>query len=68
MIALVVDWSSDQSGSILPPRKAAELELNSVSPSPDTVKEEKQNSKIHVSQLLTWEPSQAKVNSKPDIT
>ena len=40
MIALV-DRSSDLSGSILTPRKAAELELNSVSPSPDTVEEEK---------------------------
>jgi len=41
MVALVIDRSSDLSGSILTPRMAAELELNSVSPSPDTVKEEK---------------------------
>ena len=41
MVAPVIDRSSDLSGSILTPRKAAELELNSVSPSPDTVKEEK---------------------------
>jgi hypothetical protein len=68
MVALVVDRSSDLSGSILPPRKAAELELNSVSPSPDTVEEETSISKIHSSQLLVWEPSQATVNSKPDIT
>jgi len=68
MVALVIDRSSDLSGSILPPRKAAELELNSVSPSPDTVEEETSISKIHSSQLLVWEPSQATVNSKPDIT
>ena len=41
MVAPVIDRSSDLSESILPPRKAAELELNSVSPSPDTVEEEK---------------------------
>ena len=47
MVALVIDRSSDLSGSILTPRMAAELELNSVSPSPDTVKEEK-----HITQRI----------------
>jgi hypothetical protein len=41
MIALV-DRSSDLSGSFLPATVAAELELNSVSPPPDTVEEEKE--------------------------
>ena len=45
MVAPVIDRSSDLSGSILTPRKAAELELNSVSPPPDTVKEEKDKTK-----------------------
>jgi hypothetical protein len=45
MVALVIDRSSDLSGSILTPRVAAELELNSVSPPPDMVEEEKEKLK-----------------------
>ena len=43
MVALVIDRSSDLSGSILPVIVAAELELNSISPPPDMVEEEKHN-------------------------
>ena len=68
MVALVIDSSSELSGSILTASVAAELELNGISPPPDTVEEEIHNKEIHSSQLLVWEPSQAKVNSKPDIT
>ena len=43
MVALVIDRSSDLSGSILTVSVAAELELNGISPPPDTVEEEKYN-------------------------
>ena len=43
MVALVIDESSDSSGSILTASVAAELELNGLSPPPDTVEEEKTN-------------------------
>ena len=46
MVALVIDRSLDLSGSILTATVVAELELNSVIPPPDTVEEEKVNSKI----------------------
>ena len=42
MVALVIDSSSELSGSILTATVAAELELNGISPPPDTVEEETQ--------------------------
>jgi hypothetical protein len=44
MVALVIDRSSDLSGSILTATVASELELNGISPPPDMVEEEKSNS------------------------
>ena len=41
MVAPVIDRSSDLSGSILTASVVAELELNGINPSPDTVEEEK---------------------------
>ena len=46
MVALVIDSSSELSGSILTATVVAELELNSINPPPDTVEEEKDNLKI----------------------
>ena len=43
MVALVIDSSSELSGSILTATVAAELELNGISPPPDTVEEETHN-------------------------
>jgi len=40
MTALVMVTTSVITGSILPPRVVAELELNSVNPPPDTVEED----------------------------
>ena len=68
MVALVIDRSLDLSGSILTSTVASELELNGISPPPDMVEEEIFNSMYPSSSLLVGEPSQAKVNSKPDIT
>jgi hypothetical protein len=46
----------------------AELELNSVSPPPDTVEEEKKEKKRFLKvKHLTGEPNLVKVNSKPEI-
>ena len=42
MVALAGSLLVSLPGSILPPRVAAELELNCISPPPDTVEEEKQ--------------------------
>ena len=44
MVALVIDRSLDLSGSILTASVASELELNGISPPPDTVEEETHNS------------------------
>ena len=46
MVALVIDRSSDLSGSILTATVVADLELNSINPPPDTVEEEIHNSMI----------------------
>ena len=46
MVALVIDSSSELSGSILTATVVAELELNSINPPPDMVEEEKDNLKI----------------------
>ena len=46
MVALVIDSSSELSGSILTAIVASELELNGISPPPDTVEEETHNSMI----------------------
>ena len=43
MVPLVIDSSSELSGSILTASVASELELNGISPPPDTVEEEKHN-------------------------
>ena len=42
MVALVIDSSSELSGSILTVTVASELELNGISPPPDMIEEEQQ--------------------------
>ena len=54
MVALVIDRSSDLSGSILPVTVAAELELNSISPPPDMVEEEKHKLKEPFKLITCW--------------
>ena len=46
----------------------AELELNSVSPPPDTVEEEKKETRKRFpkAKYLTGEPNLVKINSKPE--
>ena len=57
--------------SILTATVVAELELNSISPPPDTVEEEKKEktkgTRSLKEKVLTGEPNLVKVNSKPEI-
>jgi hypothetical protein len=46
----------------------AELELNSISPPPDKVEEEKEKEKNPISEILKGEPSHVKANSKREIS
>ena len=54
MVALVIDRSSDLSGSILTAIVASELELNGISPPPDMVEEEKHKLKEPSKLITCW--------------
>jgi len=54
MVALVIDRSSDLSGSILTVTVASELELNGISPPPDMVEEEKYKLKEPFKLITCW--------------
>ena len=54
MVALVVDKSSDLSGSILTASVVAELELNSINPPPDMVEEEKRKLRDSLKLITSW--------------
>ena len=54
MVALVIDRSSDLSGSILTVTVVAELELNSINPPPDTVEEEKHKLRDSLKPITSW--------------
>ena len=61
-VALVMVSASALTGSILPPRVVAELELNSVNPPPDTVEEDRGEFNTSLKTI------HAKVNSKREIS
>ena len=52
MVALARIISNSDSGSFLPPRVVAELELDSVIPPPDTNKEEQKNENEVLREIL----------------